>query len=104
MRKLLVITALLLFSGVAFGQTLKNGAIIEIHHINLNLNPDATMNQWLDFALNEYLPVWETHYKGIKSLVVKGTVVMKRIKLAGSTVLILRNLEQSTLKMKVFLY
>ena len=72
MRKLVIISTLLLLSGIAYGQILKKGAIVEMHHITLNLDPDATMNQWLDFALNEYLPVWENHYNGIKSVVVKG--------------------------------
>ena len=72
MKKLIIAAAFILFAGTAFGQTLKKGAIIEIHHFTLNLDPDVTMNQWLDFALNKYLPVWETHYEGIKSLVVKG--------------------------------
>jgi len=72
MRKLLVISALLLLAGIAYGQILKKGAIVEMHHFTLDLDPDATMNQWLDFALNEYLPIWETHYNGIKSVVVKG--------------------------------
>jgi len=72
MKKLIIVSAIILLSGTAFGQTLKNGAIIEMHHVTLYLDPDATLNQWLDFALHKYLPIWETHYKGIKSVVVRG--------------------------------
>ena len=72
MKKILIVTALLLVGGITFGQTLKNGAIVEFHHFTLNLDPDVTFNQWLDFAQNTYLPVWEKNFKGIKSVVMKG--------------------------------
>lgn len=49
MRKLLVITALLLFAGVSFGQTLIKGGVIGIHEWTIKLNPDVTMNQFLEF-------------------------------------------------------
>ena len=72
MKRLIIISALVLLGGTALAQTLKQGAILEFHHVTLTLDPDATLNQWIDFALNDYLPVWETHYKGIESVVVKG--------------------------------
>ena len=61
MRKFIIVSALVLLTGTAFTQTLKQGAILEFHHVTLTLDPDATLNQWIDFALNDYLPVWETH-------------------------------------------
>jgi len=47
MRKLLVVTGLLMLAGIAFGQTLKKGNIIGLHVIQLNLDPDVTYNQYI---------------------------------------------------------
>jgi hypothetical protein len=56
MKKLLVVTALILFAGVAFGQTLKKGAILGIHETTITLKPDVTMDQLLDFLTNKWYP------------------------------------------------
>ena len=56
MKKLLVITALVLFAGIAFGQTLKKGVILGIFETTLTLKPDVTMDQLLDFLTNKWYP------------------------------------------------
>ena len=71
MRKLVVITALLLFAGIAFGQTLKKGAIIVISTWEVTLQPDATFNQALDLT-KKYAATFEKAYPGTKMFVMKG--------------------------------
>ena len=56
MRKLLVITTLVLFTGIAFGQTIKKGAILGIYETEITLKPDVTMDQFLDFCNNKWYP------------------------------------------------
>ncbi|MCK4894076.1 MAG: hypothetical protein KAT07_08915 [Calditrichia bacterium] len=66
MKKLFLISALILIAGVAFGQTLKKGSIIAIRIQTVTLQPDVTLNQYLDFLVNEYYPEFEKNYPGIK--------------------------------------
>lgn len=47
MKKLLVATAIFLFAGLAFGQTLEKGNVIGLHVVQLNLDPDVTYNQYI---------------------------------------------------------
>jgi hypothetical protein len=64
MKKLLVLTALVLFSGISFSQTLQKGNLVGLHVQKLILHPDVTYNQWKDFFTNKWLPVVEKAYKG----------------------------------------
>ena len=64
MRKLLVIAALLLFAGIAFGQTLQKGNLIGLHVIKVNLDPDVTYNQWENFGLTKYIPAMNEEFQG----------------------------------------
>jgi hypothetical protein len=72
MKKLLVVTALILFAGVLFSQTLQKGGSIGLHVMTINLAPDVTMDQYLDFLINKYVPEMEKHYKGLKINILKG--------------------------------
>ena len=59
MRKLLVITALLLFTGIAFGQNFKKNALISIHTMAITLEENITMDQFLGFIEDKFLPEYE---------------------------------------------
>ena len=72
MRKLLVITGFLLFAGIAFGQTLEKGNLIGIHVLSVELKPDATMDQFIDFFNEKTKPVWEKTHEGMKIFITKG--------------------------------
>ncbi len=85
MRKLLVITALLLFAGIAFGQTLQKGGSIGLHVFPIELAPDVTMDQCLDFLINKYVPEMEKHYKGLKVNILKGVRGVHETKIALMT-------------------
>ena len=72
MRKLLIITALLLFAGIAFGQTLQKGNLIGLHVLSIELKPGATMDQYIDFFNEKTKPAWEKTHEGMKIFVMKG--------------------------------
>ena len=72
MRKLFVITALLLFAGIAFGQTLNKGSMIGVHPMTITLESGVTMDQFLDFFTNKWIPEVEKLFDGWKGIIVKG--------------------------------
>ena len=64
MRKLFIITALLLFAGIAFGQTLNKGSIIAVHNYDIIFQPDVTFNQFFEFMEETYIPKFEKAFPG----------------------------------------
>jgi hypothetical protein len=55
-----------------FAQTLKKGVVIAVSSYTFTLNPDVTMNQFLDFYINKYIPEFEKNYPGIKIFLLSG--------------------------------
>ena len=53
-------------------QTLKKGAVVCVNTFTYTLNSDVTMNQFLDFYLNKYIPEYEKCYPGVKTYVLWG--------------------------------
>ena len=72
MKKLIIAAALILLVGTTIGQTLQKGSIIGVHHMTISLNPDVTMNQFLDVFKNEWIPEAEKQLDGWKAFIVKG--------------------------------
>ena len=72
MRKLLIVSALLLFAGIVFGQTLQKGGSFGLHVLTINLAPEVTMDQYLDFIVNKFIPEAEKQFEGVKVIVMKG--------------------------------
>jgi len=56
MKKILLVTALTLFSGITFSQTFEKGNLMGLHIFSLNLDPDVTFNQYKDFFIRNYIP------------------------------------------------
>ena len=83
MKKLLIITVLLLFAGIAFGQTLKKGAVAAVQELTVTLDPDVTMNQYLDFYKNKFIPAIEKAYQGSKGFLLKGDRGQLKNKIGG---------------------
>ena len=73
MKKLFIITAFLLFAGIAFGQSVKSGVILGLHEVTVTLDPDVTMNQYLEFMNNKFKPEFDKMFPGLKIFVLKGT-------------------------------
>jgi hypothetical protein len=72
MKKLLIITALILFAGIAFGQTLQKGNLIGVHSLTITLQPDVTMDQYMDFFTNKFIPKYQESFPGLKLQILKG--------------------------------
>ena len=72
MKKLVIIGILVLLSGITFGQTLQKGNLIGMHVMTINLDPDVTMNQFLDFISSKIIPHYEKTMPGWKGYLVKG--------------------------------
>ena len=72
MRKFLVVTALLLFAGLAFGQTLQKGGVIAIHKMEVTLATGVTMDMYMDFLTNKYIPAFNKEFEGVKFFLLKG--------------------------------
>jgi len=64
MKKIFVLVAQLLFSGITFSQTLEKGNFIGLHVTEIVLQPDVTYNQFKEFLLNKIFPKYEEAFKG----------------------------------------
>ena len=66
MRKLIVITALILATGIVYGQTIRSGGLLVISKFEVTLQPDATIEQYTDWLVENYNPAAEKTYPGVK--------------------------------------
>jgi len=64
MKKLVLLTALILLSGLTFGQTFQKGNLVGFHVGTVILDPDITLNQYNDFYLNKFIPEFEKQFQG----------------------------------------
>ena len=65
MKKLIIAAAFILLAGTTFSQTLQKGGLIGHWTPSITLNPDVTMDQYLDFVNNKFLPAYEEHFPGV---------------------------------------
>jgi hypothetical protein len=71
-KRIIFLLAVFLITGIAFGQTLKKGAVVIVNTYEMTLKPDVTMNQFLDFYMNTYIPEFEKNYPGLKVFITYG--------------------------------
>jgi hypothetical protein len=72
MKRLILTTAFVLLAGITFGQTLEKGNSLGLHVYTITLDPDVTLNQWLDFYSNKLIPEFEKNFEGLKINLLKG--------------------------------
>jgi hypothetical protein len=72
MKKSIIAAAIILLAGTAFSQTLQKGAHLGVQALTITLDPDVTMNQYLDFTLNTFIPEVEKYFPGMKAFVMGG--------------------------------
>lgn len=72
MKKIVILVAITLITGLAFGQTLGKGNVVVMNTYEMVLRPDVTMNEFLNFYINEFIPEFEQAYPGIKVYIVVG--------------------------------
>jgi len=72
MKKLFLFTAIILFSGITFGQTIQKGTVIGTHVMTVTLNPDVTTDKFIEFFHTRLAPEIEKNYAGWKAYLTKG--------------------------------
>lgn len=72
MKKLLLLSAMILFTGMMFGQTIQKGAFIGTHVYTVTLKPNVTMDQFIAFFQAKVMPELEKNYEGWKVYLIKG--------------------------------
>lgn len=72
MKKLILIAAVFLMTGLAFGQTLQKGNVLGIHNGTFLPNADVTFNQCMSFVKDKYFPAVEKNFPGTKLYLLKG--------------------------------
>ncbi len=72
MKKLLILSAMMLLAGTAFGQTLQKGNLIGVHVMTIDLKPGVTMDQFKEFYVNSYIPAFEKELPGCKLFLLEG--------------------------------
>ncbi len=78
MKKLTIITALLLFAGIAAGQVLKKDAVMMMDvDSEVVLKPGVSMNEYIGFLLSTVKPELEKAFPGTKFIWLKGENVEK---------------------------
>lgn len=71
MRKLVVISALILFAGIAFGQTLNKGGILWVHEWQINVDDD-TVKQMQEYWKKNIIPLANKFIPEAEAYIVKG--------------------------------
>lgn len=66
MKKLMIITALLLFAGITFGQVLQKGNLVGMHVLKIELKEGVTMDQYIKFFNEKTKPALEKADKEMK--------------------------------------
>ena len=73
MKKLILIAAVILMAGISYGQALQKGTILGLHSgAPVVLNAGFTMDQYLSFLHNKYIPAFEKNFPGMKIFILKG--------------------------------
>ena len=73
MRKVVLATAFLLFTGIAFCQALKKDAVLLFDiDSEVELKPGVSMSEYLDFLLTTVKPEMDKAWPGTKYIVMQG--------------------------------
>jgi len=67
----LLTAAIILCAGITFGQTLQKGNVIGVHVATVTLEPGVTMEQFITFYTNKFIPEFEKNRMGWKAYFVK---------------------------------
>lgn len=59
MKKPLILIALCFAMAAVYGQSIKKGSLVSVHTLTITLEADVTMDQFIDFFENKYLPEFE---------------------------------------------
>jgi hypothetical protein len=71
MKKLFFLSAFILMTGLLPGQNLKKGNFVGFHVVTITLNPNVTMDQYLEVMKNKFIPLYDKYFE-CKSYIAKG--------------------------------
>jgi hypothetical protein len=72
MKKLILFVAMVLMTGIAFGQTLQKGNLVGTHVWTVTLQPGVTLEKYVEFYKSKTLPEYEKIIPNMKIYLVKG--------------------------------
>jgi hypothetical protein len=72
MKKLILVAAIVLVTGVTFGQTLKKGMVVALSSYELVLKDNVTLQQFINFTEQKYNPEYEKAMPGTKLVMLWG--------------------------------
>ncbi|UCH15725.1 MAG: hypothetical protein JSV22_07100, partial [Bacteroidales bacterium] len=68
MKKILMITALILYAGAALGQSFQKDNVFTLNVLDVNLKPGVTMDQFMVVIYEEYIPALSEAFPDITSI------------------------------------
>jgi len=83
MKKLIFAAVFILLAGVSYGQSFQKGGAVGIHEWNLKLNPDVTMNQFLELWDNKAIPIMKKVIPEMTPFLLKGIGADNKFDYAG---------------------
>ena len=72
MKKLFVIAALVMLTGIVHCQILKKDVVIAVSTYTVTLQPGITIEQYVDFLMKKYIPEYEKNFPGSKMYILRG--------------------------------
>jgi hypothetical protein len=72
MKKLFLFVAMILMTGIVFGQTLQKGNLVGTHILTVTLQPGVTIEKYMEFIKSKVLPEYEKNMPNMKVYLVKG--------------------------------
>ena len=71
MKKIFLFAAMILITGIAFGQTLQKGNLVGTHVMTVTLQPGVTMEKFIEFYSSKVIPAYGQYFSGCKVYLVK---------------------------------
>lgn len=71
MKKLILTVIIIVVTGIAYGQTLKKGALLGMHAVAPVLSPDISMEKYLNFVKDKLIPAYENSFPGLRCYLLK---------------------------------
>ena len=72
MKKLVLLSAIMLFTMLSFGQALQKGNLVGTHVMTVSLQSSVSMDQFIKFYKTKYIPAFEKNYPGVKIFMLIG--------------------------------
>jgi hypothetical protein len=71
MKKLIIVTVLMMLVGIGFGQTLQKGNLLGIYHFKVKLETGVSFDMYLNFLKNKHLLELEKQFPGTTGFILK---------------------------------